>query len=168
MPVRRSSRHRFYFADGDSFDYGGTLEETLAEIARIEPKDCEGYRQLLSQSKRIFDVGFTELSAMPFHRFKTMLKQIPRLLGLRSYETVWQLVSRYLSHPKLRQAFSIQPLLVGGNPFDTTSIYGLIHYLERAYGVHFAMGGTGAITRALGDLMARQGIEVRLGETVSR
>ncbi len=158
--------YRFYFADGDSFDYGGTLEETLAEIARIEPKDCEGYRQLLSQSKRIFDVGFTELSAMPFHRFVTMLKQIPRLLGLRSYETVWQLVSRYLSNPKLRQAFSIQPLLVGGNPFDTTSIYGLIHYLERAYGVHFAMGGTGAITQALGALMARQGIDVQLGQTV--
>jgi phytoene desaturase len=158
--------YRFHFADGDSFNYGGTLEETLAEIARIEPKDCDGYRQLLSQSKRIFDVGFTELSAMPFHRFKTMLKQIPRLLGLRSYETVWQLVSRYLSNPKLRQAFSIQPLLVGGNPFDTTSIYGLIHYLERAYGVHFAMGGTGAITQALGALMARQGIDVQLGETV--
>jgi phytoene desaturase len=158
--------YRFHFADGDSFDYGGTLEETLAEIARIEPKDCDGYRQLLRQSKRIYDIGFTELSAVPFHRFKTMLKQIPRLLGLRSYETVWQLVSRYLSNPKLRQAFSIQPLLVGGNPFDTTSIYGLIHYLERAYGVHFAMGGTGAITQALGELMARQGIEIQLGQTV--
>jgi phytoene desaturase len=158
--------YRFYFADGDTFDYGGTLEETLAEIARIEPKDCEGYRQLLMQSKRIFDVGFTELSAMPFHRFTTMLKQIPRLLALRSYETVWQLVSRYLKNPKLRQAFSIQPLLVGGNPFDTTSIYGLIHYLERAYGVHFAMGGTGAITQALGALMARQGIDVQLSQTV--
>ncbi|NQW80506.1 MAG: phytoene desaturase [Polaromonas sp.] len=158
--------YRFHFADGDSFDYGGTLEETLAEIARIEPKDCDGYRQLLRQSKRIYDVGFTELSAVPFHRFKTMLKQIPRLLGLRSYETVWQLVSRYLSNPKLRQAFSIQPLLVGGNPFDTTSIYGLIHYLERAYGVHFAMGGTGSITQALGGLMARQGIDVQLGQTV--
>jgi phytoene desaturase len=158
--------YRFHFADGDSFNYGGTLEETLAEIARIEPKDCDGYRQLLQQSKRIYDVGFTELSAVPFHRFKTMLKQIPRLLGLRSYETVWQLVSRYLSNPKLRQAFSIQPLLVGGNPFDTTSIYGLIHYLERAYGVHFAMGGTGSITQALGGLMARQGIDVQLGQTV--
>jgi phytoene desaturase len=158
--------YRFHFADGDSFDYGGTLEETLAEIARIEPKDCDGYRQLLRQSKRIYDVGFTELSAVPFHRFKTMLKQIPRLLGLRSYETVWQLVSRYLSNPKLRQAFSIQPLLVGGNPFDTTSIYGLIHYLERAYGVHFAMGGTGAITQALGELMTRQGIAIQLGQTV--
>jgi phytoene desaturase len=158
--------YRFHFSDGDSFDYGGTLEETLAEIARIEPKDCHGYIQLLHQSKRIYDVGFTELSAVPFHRITTMLKQIPRLLGLRSYETVWQLVSRYLSNPKLRQAFSIQPLLVGGNPFDTTSIYGLIHYLERAHGVHFAMGGTGSITEALGGLMMRQGIVLQLEQTV--
>ena len=159
--------YRFHFADNDTFDYGGTLDETLAEIARIEPRDCEGYRRLLAQSKRIFEVGFTELSAMPFDRFVTMLRQIPRLLGLRSYETVWGLVCRHLSSPKLRQAFSIQPLLVGGNPFDTTSIYGLIHYLERAFGVHFAMGGTGAITHALGALMTRQGIDIELNTTVS-
>ena len=158
--------YRFHFADNQTFDYGGTLDETLAEIARIEPRDCDGYLALLAQSKRIFDVGFTELSAQPFNHFMTMVRQIPRLLGLRSHDTVWQLVCRYLKNPKLRQAFSIQPLLVGGNPFDTTSIYGLIHYLERAYGVHFAMGGTAAITKAMGDLMARQGINVRLNQTV--
>ena len=158
--------YRFRFADGDTFDYGGTLEETLAEIARIEPRDCDGYLALLAHSRRIFDVGFTELSAVPFDRLGTMLSQIPRLLKLQSYKTVWGLVSTYLSHPKLRQAFSIQPLLVGGNPFDTTSIYGLIHFLERAYGVHFAMGGTGAITRALGDLMQRQSIDVMLDTSI--
>ena len=159
--------YRFHFPDNDTFDYGGTLEQTMAEIARIEPRDCEGYRALLAQSQRIFDVGFTELSAQPFHRFMTMVRQIPRLLGLRSYETVWQLVSRHLISPKLRQAFSIQPLLVGGNPFDTTSIYGLIHYLEREHGVHFAMGGTAAITAALKALMERQGIEIFLNTTVA-
>ena len=158
--------YRFVFSDGDTFNYGGSLEDTLAEIRRIEPNDCDGYLKLLEHSRRIFDVGFTELSATPFHKFTTMLKQIPRLIGLRSYKTVWQLVSHYLVSPKLRRAFSIQPLLVGGNPFSTTSIYGLIHYLERAFGVHFAMGGTGAITAALGNLMQRQGIEVRLQQTV--
>ncbi|MBC7455526.1 MAG: phytoene desaturase [Massilia sp.] len=159
--------YRFRFADGDTFDYGGTLEQTMAEIARIEPRDCAGYLALLAHSKRIFAVGFTELSAQPFDRLATMLRQIPRLIGLGSYQTVWGLVSRYLSSPKLRQAFSIQPLLVGGNPFNTTSIYGLIHFLERAYGVHFAMGGTGAITAALGGLMQRHGIQVQLNRTVT-
>jgi len=160
--------YRFHFSDNTQFDYGGTLDETLAEIARIEPADCEGYRSLLVQSEKIFKVGFVQLSAAPFHRVGTMLKQIPALLRLRSQDTVWQLVSRHLKNPKLRQAFSIQPLLVGGNPFDTTSIYGLIHYLERAHGVHFAMGGTSAITNALGGLMARHGIDVQLNTTVRR
>ncbi len=160
--------YRFSFADGDHFDYGGTLEDTLLEIERIEPRDRQGYLDLLAHSKRIFDIAFIQLSAKPFDRFSSMLLQIPNLLALRSYKTVWQLVSKYLSHPKLRQAFSIQPLLVGGNPFDTTSIYGLIHFLERAYGVHFAIGGTGAITRALGDLMKRQDIEVQLNTTVEK
>jgi phytoene desaturase len=160
--------YRFQFADGDTFDYGGTLEATLAEIERIEPRDRAGYLALLEHSRRIYDIGFTQLSAQPFHRFGTMLRQVPHLLGLRNYETVWQMVSRHLVSDKLRRAFSIQPLLVGGNPFDTTSIYGLIHFLERAHGVHFAMGGTGAVTRALGGLMQRQGVEVRLGATVER
>jgi phytoene desaturase len=160
--------YRFHYDDGSHFDYGGTLEETLAEIARIDPQDCAGYLALLAHSKRIFEVGFTKLSAQPFHRFMTMLRQLPKLIGLRNYETVWGMVSRHLSNPKLQQAFSIQPLLVGGNPFDTTSIYGLIHYLEREYGVHFAMGGTGAITRALGDLMERHGIQIELGVTIEK
>ena len=160
--------YRFHFADNTQFDYGGTLDETLAEIARIEPADCDGYLALLAVSKKIFNVAFLQLSAVPFDRFGVMVRQIPALLRLRSYDTVWQLVCRHLKNPKLRQAFSIQPLLVGGNPFDTTSIYGLIHYLERAHGVHFAMGGTAAITAALGGLMDRQGIDVKLGITVSR
>ena len=160
--------YRFQFADGDTFDYGGTLEATLAEIERIEPRDRAGYLALLEHSRRIYDIGFTQLSAQPFHRLGTMLRQVPHLLGLRNYETVWQMVSRHLVSDKLRRAFSIQPLLVGGNPFDTTSIYGLIHFLERAHGVHFAMGGTGAVTQALGGLMQRQGVEVRLGATVER
>ena len=160
--------YRFQFADGDTFDYGGTLEATLAEIERIEPRDRAGYLALLEHSRRIYDIGFTQLSAQPFDRFGTMLRQVPHLLGLRNYETVWQMVSRHLVSDKLRRAFSIQPLLVGGNPFDTTSIYGLIHFLERAHGVHFAMGGTGAVTQALGGLMERQGIALRLSTTVER
>lgn len=158
--------YRFEYADSEHFDYGGSLEETLAEIRRIEPADCAGYLKLLEHSKRIFDVGFTELSAQSFDSFWIMLKQIPRLIRLQSYKTVWQLVTKYLKNDQLRQAFSIQPLLVGGNPFDTTSIYGLIHYLERAYGVHFAMGGTNAIIVALENLMIRQGIDIQLGKTV--
>ncbi len=160
--------YRFVFADGDRFDYGGTLEQTLAEVRRISPGDEAGYLRLLEQSRRIFEAGFSGLADQPFNRLRTMLDAVPSLVRLRCDRTVWGLVTAFLKHDKLRRAFSIQPLLVGGNPFDTTSIYGLIHYLERAYGVFFARGGTGAITRAMGALMQRQGIQMRLATTVRR
>lgn len=95
-----------------------------------------------------------------------MLRQVPHLARLGAWRTVWQMVSRRLKSDHLRQAFSIQPLLVGGNPFDTTSIYGLIHFLESAHGVHFAMGGTGALVDALHQLMDDVGIRVELNTTV--
>jgi phytoene desaturase len=160
--------YRFYFSDKTTFDYGGSLEDTLSEIEKFEPKDKAGYLRLLNHSKNIFDIAFTKLSAIPFHQFFLMITLIPKLIVLRSYESVWGMVSRHLINPKLRQAFSIQPLLVGGNPFSTTSIYGLIHYLERAYGVFFAMGGTGAIVGALKGLMERNNIEILLNTTVKK
>lgn len=160
--------YRFYFQDGSTFDYGGTVEDTLREIAKFEPADVEGYQRMLKHSKKLFDAGFTALADQPFHSLPMMLGQIPRLATLRTDRTVWQLISKYLRHPKLREAFSIQPLLVGGSPFDTTSIYGLIHYLEREWGVFFAMGGTGALVDAFRRLMEEEGIELRLNTTVKQ
>lgn len=160
--------YRFEFSDGEHFDYGGSMEDTLAEIRRINPDDVANYQKLLEDSKRLYAVGFEQLSDAPFHRFMFMLKQVPHLIRLGAWRTVWQMVSRRMESNYLRQAFSIQPLLVGGNPFDTTSIYGLIHFLEQAHGVHFAMGGTGALVDGLERLMREVGIEIKLRTTVDR
>tara|TARA_B100001093_G_scaffold514033_1_gene587200 strand:+ start:5813 stop:7309 length:1497 start_codon:yes stop_codon:yes gene_type:complete len=160
--------YRFQFEDGDIFDYGGEMADTEAEIARFSEVDVAGYRRLVAHSEKIFDVGFTELSDQPFHNIGSMLAQIPALVRLKCYRTVWKMVCAYLQNPKLRQAFSVQPLLVGGNPFDTTSIYGLIHFLERRWGIHFAMGGTGALVDGYGRLMEELGIEIKLNTTVEK
>ena len=160
--------YRFEFSDGEHFDYGGSIDQTLAEIERINPVDVAGYQQLLEDSRRLYDVGFTRLSDAPFHSAGFMFRQVPHLARLGAWRTVWQMVSRRLKSDHLRQAFSIQPLLVGGNPFDTTSIYGLIHFLESAHGVHFAMGGTGALVDALQRLMEDVGIRIELNTTVER
>jgi phytoene desaturase len=160
--------YRFQFHDGDIFDYGGEIEHTEKEIAKFNPDDVEGYKQLLAHSEKIFDIGFTKLSDKPFHNISTMLAQIPTLLRLKCYRSVWQMVCAHLQDPKLRQAFSVQPLLVGGNPFDTTSIYSLIHFLERRWGIHFAMGGTGALVEAYRKLMVELNIDIKLNTTVDK
>ena len=160
--------YRFRFNDGETFDYGGTIEGTLNEIERLSPEDRDGYLNLVQESRQIFDKGFSELAHIPFHRWTTMLRQVPALLKLRSYRSVYQMVSAHLKDERLRQAFSIQPLLVGGNPFTTTSIYSLIHYLERKWGVHFAMGGTGAIVAGFEKLLREEGVQIKTNATVTK
>ncbi|MEM0952313.1 MAG: phytoene desaturase family protein [Cyanobacteria bacterium P01_H01_bin.74] len=160
--------YQFVFPDGQVFNYGGSVEDTLQEIEAFNPADKTGYLNLVESSKAIFDVGFEQLGATPFHTFSTMLKTVPHLISLKAQEPVWNFVCRHLQDENLRQAFSIQPLLVGGNPFSTSSIYSLIHFLERKWGIHFAKGGTGAVVQALAKLMAEVGISVHLNTRVER
>ncbi|WP_106478428.1 phytoene desaturase family protein [Phytohalomonas tamaricis] len=160
--------YEFYFPDGTRFAYGQDMDATCEQIARFSPQDVAGYQSLLEASREIYKVGFEQLAHVPFHRMSTMAAQVPALLRLGSYRSVWGMVCRHIEHPWLRRAFSIPPLLVGGNPFQTTSIYALIPYLERKWGVHFAMGGTGALVAALERLMIEEDIELQLGSTVER
>ena len=113
-------------------------------------------------------MGFEKLADQPFHRFGTMLMQVPALLVLISYLSVYSLVGKFLKDDRLRRAFSIHPLLVGGNPMQTTSIYCLIHYLERKWGVWFPKGGTGALVQALVKLMHEVGVTLELNRQVSK
>ena len=153
--------YRFHFHDGQTFDYSESIKKTENEMKRFSIEDANNYDKLLEASKAIFDVGFTKLSDKPFNSFFYMMKQVPALIKLKSYLTVSQLVNKYIKNPNLRAAFSIHPLLVGGNPFSTTSIYALIHFLERNWGVYFSMGGTGKLVEELTNLLQRTGVEIK-------
>ena len=158
--------YRFHFHDSTTFDYSSTVEETKKEISKFSPEDAESYDNLLKESEKIFDIGFTKLSDQPFTSFWTMIKQIPYLLKLKSYESVSKMVSRHIKNKNIRSAFSIHPLLVGGNPYTTTSIYSLIHFLERKWGVFFCMGGTGKLVEELTNLMKRNDINIETNKNL--
>ena len=123
--------YRFVFSNGQTFDYSGNEKSMEQEVKKFSDKDFDGYNNLVNFTEKIFNKGFTDLSDRPFNNFAFMLKQIPSLLNLKSYKSVYQLVSNYISNEKLRRVFSMHPLLVGGNPFTTTSIYTLILFLEK-------------------------------------
>ncbi|MEM1053895.1 MAG: phytoene desaturase family protein [Bacteroidota bacterium] len=158
--------YRIRFDDGTVFNYTGDQAAMETEIRKFNPDDVAGYRRFLKKSEAIFETGFLELGHVPFGKVTDMAKIIPSMVMLESHRTVYGLVSKYIKNKKLRQVFSFHPLLVGGNPFSTTSIYALIAYLERHWGVWYAMGGTGAMVAGIADLIRRLGGTFRLGETV--
>jgi phytoene desaturase len=168
--VRIVPCHPFYrilFHDGRSFEYTGDEEEIIAQIRHFNPGDVEGYKRFVERSHAIFDRAFTDLADQPFSNVWDMVKIAPDLVRLQAYRSVYQLTSKYIKDPMLRQVFSFHPLLIGGNPFQSSSIYSMIHYLERKWGVHFAMGGTGAVIDALLKLFAEMGGRLHLNSRVS-
>lgn len=165
-PVKPFYRVRFH--DGVTFDYTGDAAAMRAEVARLAPADVDGYERFVRMSEEIFRVGFEQLSDVPFGSWVDMARIVPDMVKLQSYRTVYGLVSKYVKDDRLRQVLSFHPLLVGGNPFSTTSIYTLIAFLERKWGVHFPIGGTGALVKGLCKLIEGQGGVVRCGAAVDR
>ncbi len=159
--------YRIRFDDGSSFDYTGERDRMRAEISRFSESDADGYDRFVEKSRKIFEVGFEQLGDVPFDTFADMARIVPAMIRLGSHRSVYSLVSKFISNEKVRQVLSFHPLLVGGNPFKVTSIYSLILYLERKWGVHYAMGGTGAIVRGLVKLAKSLGVTFRLGAEVN-
>ncbi len=159
--------YRILFADGRVFNYGGTREQLIEAVRAFAPEDVLGYTRLLAKVEEIYKVGFEQLGDKPFDTIASMLRVLPQMAWLRSDRSVYAFVSSYLKDEALRRVFSFQPLLVGGNPFHTTSIYALIQHLERKDGVHFAMGGTVALVAALVRLAREEGICFHMGQRVA-
>jgi phytoene desaturase len=159
--------YRIRFHDGAVFDYTGDPAAMKAEIARFSPADVPNYDRFMVMSEKIFRFGFEKLGHVPFNSWTDMARALPKMVQLQSLRSVYSMVSSYFSDSRLRTVFSFHPLLVGGNPFQVTSMYCLIEYLQQRWGVHFAMGGTGALVRGLVGLIEGQGGQVRCNAPVA-
>jgi len=149
--VKINPFYNIRWEDGTVFNYNDDKQNLYAQIAKINPKEIESYKKFARSLDEIYRVGF-ELIDKPFSTVWDMVRVIPQMIKLRSDRSVYKFASKYFKDEKLREAFSFHPLLIGGNPFTSTSIYAMIHELEQKFGVWFAMGGTGALVKALGDL----------------
>ena len=158
--------YRLCWEDGSHFDYSNDDENMQKEFARFDSSDWKGYQKFLKYSAEVFKKGYTDLAHVPFPSFFSMVKVAPDLMKLQAFRSVYSMVSSFIKNEKLRQAFSFHSLLVGGNPFETSSIYTLIHHLERNWGVYFPLGGTHALVRGLLKLYGEMGGRIELSAEV--
>lgn len=160
--------YRIRFDDGTWFDYSRDPQAMRAEVARFAPDEVDGYERLMAEGEFCCKLGYDELGATAFDTVGDLVSAVPSLLRMRAWNSLHSLVARHLRHPKLRMVFSFHPLLIGGNPFKVTQVYSLITALEKRWGVHYAMGGTGALVRGLVGLLADQGIGLSCNAEVTR
>jgi phytoene desaturase len=160
--------YRLQWEDGTTFDYSNDVAQLEAQIAKLRPDDVAGYRKFFSYSKDVFHEGYDKLVHVPFLSWWSMIRVAPQLIRLQAYRSVYAKVASFLKHEKLREAFSFHSLLIGGNPFTSSSIYTLIHYLERKWGVFFPKGGTGALVSGMVRLLQDLGGEIHLSRPAAK
>ncbi|MBN8638700.1 MAG: phytoene desaturase [Anaerolineae bacterium] len=158
--------YRIWNHEGRAFDYNNDESFILDQIRKWNPPDAEGYQRFMKTTKAIFQKGFVELADKPFLHFGDMLKVAPDLIKMQSYMSVYSYAAQFVKDEFLRRCFSFHPLLIGGNPFDAPSIYAMIHYLEREWGIHWVKGGTGALVAALGKVFEELGGKLHLNADV--
>lgn len=158
--------YRIRFDDGSFFDYDGDPENTRRQIAELAPEDLSGYERFHADAAAIFERGFLELGYTHFGDVATMLKVVPDLMRLDAVRTLFGFTSKYFKSDKMRQVFSFETLLVGGNPLNVPAIYAMIHFVEKTWGIHYAMGGTGELVRGLERKFKELGGEIRCGAGV--
>jgi phytoene desaturase len=159
--------YRIFNPDGRTFDFSSDPDFMLSQIEQSNPSDKAGYQKLLAASRAMFEKGFLGLSDKPFLHVTDMLKIAPEVLSQQSYRPVYSYVAQFIQDEFLRQAFSCYPLLAGGNPLDTPSIYTLNYYLAQEWGCYSVLGGTGAIVAGLGKLFEELGGKIHLNAEVS-
>ena len=160
--------YRLFWEDGFVFDYSNDSEALERQIKAKSPGDWNGYQRFLEYSKEVFEEGYTKLVHVPFLNLWSMIRVSPQLVRLGAYRSVYSKVAEYVKNSQLREALSFHSLLVGGNPFSTSSIYTLIHYLERTWGVTFPRGGTGALIQGLLKLFTELGGKLILNAEVDQ
>ncbi len=159
--------YRLSWPDGAHLDYLNDDVRLAAEIARIEPEDVAGYREFLAYSADVYREGYQKLGHVAFLDFQSMLRAAPSLARYGAWRSVYSKVAGFVRNEKLRQAFSFHTLLVGGNPMTASSIYALIHKLERESGVWWAEGGTNRLVAGMVRHFERLGGVLRLGDPVA-
>ncbi|MCW3834618.1 phytoene desaturase [Sphingomonas canadensis] len=159
--------YRLSWPDGTTFDYTNDDRVLRAEIAKLDPEDIEGYRRFLAYSAGVYEEGYVKLGSVAFLDFMSMIKAAPALARYQAWRSVYSMVCSFVKNDKLRQALSFHTLLVGGDPTKTSSIYALIHKLERDGGVWWAEGGTNRLVSGMVALFERLGGEIRLGDPVT-
>ena len=153
--------YRIRFDDGSWFDYSGDPEAMRQEVARFSPQDLDGYDAFFREAEKCYRLGFERLATISFKSFSDLIAVLPDFMRMGAWKTIYSRVAGFIRDPKLRMVFSFHPLLIGGNPFSVTCAYTLINALERKHGVHWAIGGTGALITGLVGLVKGQGNEVR-------
>ena len=169
---------RCFYEDGTTLDLFKDVDRMAKHLDELFPGTGtgDGYRGFVEYSRRMYrlservffyrDVGAVTdvMKAVPMTDFG-LLKDV---LGMRMHSTVGATVKKHIADPRARQLVEHFLQYVGSNPFLAPSILSLIASAQVDNGCWYPMGGTRKIAQTLSRIIEELGVNVILGNDVSK
>jgi 1-hydroxycarotenoid 3,4-desaturase len=168
-PAEILARHAWQ--DGSRLDLFTDPERSAAAIEDLAgPAEARGFRRFLEHSRRIYESAEHAFILSPSPRFTDISKRMGRdglkhAMRLDSMRSMWRALGSFFGDARLRQLFGRYATYYGSSPFLAPATLNLIAAVELG-GVWFPEGGMYALARALENLVAERGAEIRCGQMV--
>jgi len=159
---RLSPSYRIFFEDGDVVDMTGDLEADAETFERYEPGAGARLREYLRLSEYQYQVAMSQFVPRNYDSIFEFFNPMLLLKGssLHVFERMEDYVSRYFSHPKLRQIIQYTLVFLGSSPYTTPALYNIMSHVDFNLGVWYPEGGIYEIVRVLERLARESGVEI--------
>ncbi len=165
--ARLDPQYRLVFGEGGQLDATPNVERMEAEVARFAPGNERGLRPFLAENRKKLD-HFQPILEAPFYKRSDLLRpEVVRSAHLlRPWRSLYNEVGRHFKDPRLKLAFTFQGKYLGMSPFQCPSLFSILAFLEYEYGVFHPMGGCGAVSERMAQIVRELGGEVLTGQPV--
>jgi phytoene desaturase len=151
-----------------SFLFSGEREAMLQQIGQFSAADARRYDAFLVASRRTYGRGVLDTRRPDLQRFSRLVGLLPAIVRPDALRPVDGFVGRFFQEPHVRQAFGLQSLFIGGDPFRAPAVYGALAYLHIEQGVWYAEGGVHALVQELGRPVSKAGGRIVTDRRVTR
>jgi 1-hydroxycarotenoid 3,4-desaturase len=164
---------RHAWTDGSRLDLTGDIEENAEAIGDFGgAAEARGYRAFAARSVdmlKTLDQTFMRASRPnPLSlAARVGLFNLPRLMAISPFETLWGALGAHFRDPRLRQLFGRYATYCGASPFQAPATLMLIAEVERR-GVWYVEGGMRRLADAFKTVAERSGARFQFGAEVER
>jgi phytoene desaturase len=165
---RLDPSYRIYWSDGFT-DFPADLQRLKETFESIEPGSALQLEKFLKEAETKYRVAMEDmvfkpgLSITEFFNWKTIrgALQLDLLNSIKSH------ISKYFTHPRLRQAMEFPVLFLGALPEQTPSLYSLMNYADIVGGTWYPSGGMFSVVEGMYKLAIEQGVKFHFNENVT-
>ncbi len=143
--------YQIHYPDQTSLSLSTDLTKLIKQLESISEQDAQGYLAYLADVYKRYLVAkdhfIQKTFRSPFDFYNP--KSLYQAFKLRTLNSAYSSISKFVKHEKLRQALSFQTLYIGISPFVGPSIYTIIPMIELLYGVWYIKGGMYQMAKAM-------------------